>query len=172
MITQKAYAINKPDLARIDLQSYQYPISHDDWDDLINKRGQLGHMTCEIMLAPIDGFGGAGDPLGYVIHHPIVHEDESVELFIFRVGIAPKYRRAKYGSIMVEHCRGIAQRLGAKNIATMIPEYLPEETPWIVDFLSYNQLTYSRHVKDAYYHFGRLYDGLYYTGKIFYAGSP
>ena len=157
-------------LTRLDAVCYDYPLDFEIWTDALRLDTD---MTCGIIKH-------GRNLVGYAVYFPLLDdqtladlskEPEPNELFIMRLGIHPKYRRQRYGSIFIEHIRKYARENWFKKITTMIPEFWPEkgERPEVLQFLKENQFKQTARIHHGVYRmFGNNYDGIVFEGKLKY----
>jgi GNAT superfamily N-acetyltransferase len=152
-------------LVRLDTVCYDYPLDFEIWTDALSNNTD---MKCGVIKH-------GRTLVGYCVYFPLMTEQsedplQPDELFIMRLGIHPRYRRHRYGSVFIEHIRKYARENWFKKITTMIPEFWPEkgERPHVMDFLKDNQFKQSKIMPGVYRMFGNNYDGIVFETGLKY----
>lgn len=158
---------DRKNLMRLDNVCFDYTIDFKQWTDILSGED---HIRCGIIRQNLQ-------LVGYCLYYPIFDfEDEFDEdeggvvtfeptcMHIWRLGIAPSYRRKSYGSVFVEHVRKQARDEQIMLVTAILAEYVVEERPWLAQFMEKNQLQFDRVETDQYEAYGRMYDGIVYEG--------
>jgi ribosomal protein S18 acetylase RimI-like enzyme len=167
MIVETAKRKDLTDLMTLENVCYDYPNDKERWSLILSTQDitrcgvirQNSKLIAFVLYYPMYDFE-TGDPAG---DGELV--DFEIEcMHIWRIGVAPKYRRKSYGSILIEHVRKEAREEQIMQVSAIISEYAAEENPGLDLFLKANQLNFDRIEKDQYQAYGRWYDGLIYEG--------
>ncbi len=82
-------------LGTLDLKSYAYPLTMDNWRSLVNGSGK----KCEPRVVLLELFR---KPVGFAMW--IRDEENMSKVFLLRVGIVPMQRRRGLGTVLVNQC--------------------------------------------------------------------
>lgn len=154
-----AQPIDRSVLFDLELKCQDYPIQISDWKDILggSEGGEFSHYSCYV-------FKRNNTPYGYLVFSevPVEKENAKDDLYVLRLGVHPQLRRQGIGTALVEYAKHICEKRSLSEFQIMVPEYWmdPEENRGVKEFTEAHNLCYFQTEKDAYHHYGRLYDGL------------
>lgn len=152
-------------LVALDLKTYNYPLSMEDWKVLVHGSGKKKEprvVLLELM----------GKPVGFCMWQDREPEEGQKELVadLLRVGIVPGYRNRSLGRLMVDRCAEECNRNRLDKIRVLVPEVhcVPDDPDNIVGFL--NKVDFfptGEIVEDFKVMYGDLVDAFVFERKLF-----
>lgn len=114
-------------LLALDIKSYNYPLSLDNWQVLVKGSGQ----KFEPRVVLVEVFRR---PVGFAMWQ---QKDEDIVVFL-RLGILPQYRKKGLGRLLVTKCVEDSRLREVKKVQISIPELhcIPEDPDNVVGFLN------------------------------------
>jgi GNAT superfamily N-acetyltransferase len=107
--------LTRPDdiskLQTIDLKCYQYPLSMKAWQEYVNGSGKAGKariVICQVYQTAA----------GYAMWQ-VDQEHTSTE--VLRLGVLPKFRRNKLGTLLMEACVRDSQKNRCDKVRILVP---------------------------------------------------
>ena len=152
-------------LVALDLKTYNYPLSMDDWKVLVHGSGKKKEprvILLELMSRPA-GF------CMWKESEPEEGKDEQI-VELLRVGILPEYRGRSLGRLLVDRCAEECNRNRMDKIRLLVPEVhcVPDDPDNIVGFL--NKVDFfptGEIVEDFKVMYGDMVDAFAFERKLF-----
>lgn len=159
-----AVAGDRGELQKIEIKCYDYPLTFEAWGEILSDKGGGGEFSkCKCSV-----YKRNSTILGYAVYGENPTEPDQ-DLEVLRLGVLPSVRNQGIGKMLVDHLQVKAHSKNMNQAQIMIPEYLldPQENRNIHDFVATSGLVLHRHEREAYFHYGKFYDGIVYrTGGI------
>ena len=154
---------DRSELQKIDIKCYDYPLPFEAWGEILAKKGtgDFSNYDCQV-------FKKNSTVLGYCVYAESPTEPEQ-DLLLLRLGVLPSVRQQGIGKLILDHMLVKAQAKNMNQVQIMIPEYYldPDENRFIHNFVATSGLVLHQHQKEAFYHYGKFYDGIVYrTGGV------
>lgn len=154
---QRALVGDRNELQKIDAKCYDYPLSFEEWGEIIGPcdgEGPFYNFHCEV-------YKKHDTIIGYVVFDDSVIQPE-MDMRGIRLGVLPSMRGQGIGKILIEYLQNKVKSRGWKELQLMIPEYVldPEENRGVDNFISAVGLVFHKQEQNAYYHYGKVYDGI------------
>jgi len=114
-------------LVALDIKTYNYPLSIENWQALVNGSGRSREPRVVVMEL-------ARKPVGFAMWQ---HINDQIVKFL-RLGILPHYRRKGLARILIDSCVQDARRQKANKIQISVPELhcIPDDPDNVVGFLN------------------------------------
>lgn len=161
-----AQPIDRNVLFDLDVKCCDYPIPTRGWQEITgSSQGEYSHFTCEV-------YKRNNTPYGYIVFSeiPIEKSNAKDDLCVYRIGVHPQLRRQGIGTILVDRLSDICFRKNLDQFQITIPEYWmdPDENRGIKEFADACNLVLFSQEKEAFLHYGKIYDGIVYRS----GGTP
>jgi GNAT superfamily N-acetyltransferase len=150
---------DRQELMRLDLRCYDYPLSFEEWGEILSS-GKDKKISGEFSGFRCETFKRNNTILGYVVFHDEPNEDNDLE--VLKLGVLPAVRQQGVGKMLSDYRREKARTKGFSEAVYTIPEYWldPNENRGVVNFISSSGLVLHKTLKEAFYHYGNIYDGI------------
>jgi len=159
---QEATSSDKSNLFRLDCKCYDYPIEVEDWAKILSTSPSINDQMTGFKC---NTYRVNSTIVGYYVYWAKPSEVDTLRLL--RLGVHPDYRTQGIGTMLIDNAKAKADSFGMMEVDILIPEYYldPDEDRGINQFVDTAGLMVIEHQQEAFYHYGRSYDGiLYRTG--------
>lgn len=132
-------------LKTIDLRSYHYPMTDDQWKHVFSNSGCLAYVA---------NFSRA--KVGFAILEP-----RGTNMRIHRLGVTPKFRGMGVGSALMDKAEELRRATMSKKLEIEIPEIhcIPNDPDNVSLWLKFNGFEAGQVREGAFPMYGEMYDG-------------